>query len=132
MLCNESCQSVCVPLHTGMMLKENNTLKKLDLMNCRLQPEVLEEVIKGVKDNTKLETLHLTDNIIDAKRALCLGKNACTGRFSIICEEYCRGRGSVLCMAHVGVVMSVHLEVEQSINCVHLLQCAICTKRKTG
>ena len=76
MLCNEPCQSVCVPLHTGMMLKENNTLKKLYLGGCRLQPEELEEVIKGVQVNTNLETLDLSDSTIDAKRASCLGKNA--------------------------------------------------------
>ena len=40
-----------------MMLKENNTLKKLNLQLCKLQPEGLEEVIKGVQVNTKLETL---------------------------------------------------------------------------
>ena len=81
MLCNEPCQSVCVPLHTGMMLKENNTLKKLYLRKCGLQPEGLEEVIKGVQVNTKLETLNLCENTIDAKSASCLGKNACTGRW---------------------------------------------------
>ena len=81
MLCNEPCQSVCVPLHTGMMLKENNTLRKLYLGKCGLQPEGLEEVIKGVQVNTKLETLKLTDSVIDAKRASCLGKNAYTGRW---------------------------------------------------
>ena len=78
MLCNEPCQSVCVPLHTGMMLKENNTLKKLNLSKCGLQPEGLEEVIKGVQVNTKLETLNLYNNTIDAKRASCLGKNTGT------------------------------------------------------
>ena len=82
MLCNEPCQSVCVPLHTGMMLKENNTLKELYLRNCGLQPEGLEEVIKGVQVNTKLESLHLLWNTIDAKSASCLGKNGCTGRWS--------------------------------------------------
>ena len=81
MLCNEPCQSVCVPLHTGMMLKENNTLKVLSLWECGLQPEGLEEVIKGVQVNTKLETLNLYKNTIDAKSASCLGKNACTGRW---------------------------------------------------
>ena len=58
-----------------MMLKENNTLKKLDLDGCRLQPEGLGEVIKGVQVNTKLETLVLSHNTIDNKRASCLGKN---------------------------------------------------------
>ena len=58
-----------------MMLKENNTLKKLNLERCELQPEVLEEVIKGVQVNTKLETLVLSYNTIDNKRASCLGKN---------------------------------------------------------
>ena len=81
MLCNEPCQSVCVPLHTGMMLKENNTLKMLYLVGCGLQPEGLEEVIKGVQVNTKLETLDLSHNTIDAKRVSCLGKNACTGKW---------------------------------------------------
>eukprot|EP00731_Ephydatia_muelleri_P004615 Em0002g791a len=57
----------------GMMLKENNTLKKLNLALCKLQPEGLEEVIKGVQVNTKLETLNLSHNIIDNKRASCLG-----------------------------------------------------------
>ena len=58
-----------------MMLKKNNTLQKLDLHKCELQPEGLEEVIKGVQVNTKLETLVLSSNTIDSKRALCLGKN---------------------------------------------------------
>ena len=58
-----------------MMLKENNTLKKLDLEGCRLQPEGLEEVIKGVQVNTMLETLDLSYNTIDNKSASCLGKN---------------------------------------------------------
>ena len=58
-----------------MMLKENNTLKVLCLWGCGLQPEGLEEVIKGVQVNTKLETLDLTNYTIDNKRASCLGKN---------------------------------------------------------
>ena len=58
-----------------MMLKKNNTLKVLGLLGCVLQPEGLEEVIKGVQVNTKLETLDLSDNTIDNKRASCLGKN---------------------------------------------------------
>ena len=62
-------------LHTGMMLKENNTLKELYLWGCNLQSEGLEEVIKGVQVNTKLETLDLSVNTIDNKRASCLGKN---------------------------------------------------------
>ena len=62
-------------LHTGMMLKENNTLKELNLERCELQPEGLEEVIKGVQVNTKLGTLNLSLNTIDNKRASCLGKN---------------------------------------------------------
>ena len=33
----------------------------------------------------------------------------------IICKECLRGRGRGLCMAHVGVVMSVQLEVKQSL-----------------
>ena len=70
-----SCQSVCVSLHTGMMLKGNTTLKGLDLRECGLEPEGLEEVMKGVEVNTKLETLYLSRNIIDNKRASCLGKN---------------------------------------------------------
>ena len=64
-----------------MMLKENNTLKELVLSKCGLQPEGLEEVIKGVQVNTKLETLRLSENIIDAKRASCLGKNTGTMTF---------------------------------------------------
>ena len=81
MLCNEPCQSVCVPLHTGMMLKDNTTLKVLYLGRCWPQPEGLEEVIKCVQVNTKLETLHLTGNTIDAKGASCLGKNTGTMTF---------------------------------------------------
>ena len=46
-------------------MKENNTLKKLNLRECGLQPEGLEEVIKGVQVNTKLETLMLSENTID-------------------------------------------------------------------
>eukprot|EP00731_Ephydatia_muelleri_P004611 Em0002g787a len=57
----------------GLMLKENNTLKKLNLWECKLQPEELEEVIKGVQVNTKLETLVLSGKTIDNKRASCLG-----------------------------------------------------------
>ena len=70
-----SCNSGCVSLHTGMMLKGNTTLKELHLWECGLQPEGLEEVMKGVEVNTKLETLYLSRNIIDNKRASCLGKN---------------------------------------------------------
>ena len=70
-----SCQSVCLSLHTGMMLKGNTTLKRLHLRECGLEPEGLEEVMKGVEGNTKLETLYLEKNIIDNKRASCLGKN---------------------------------------------------------
>ena len=58
-----------------MMVKENNTLKKLNLHLCKLQPEGSEEVIKGVQVNTKLEILVLSYNTIDNKRASCLGKN---------------------------------------------------------
>ena len=58
-----------------MMLKENNTLKELDLARCELEPEGLEEVIKGVQVHTMLETLVLSYNTIDNKRASCLGKN---------------------------------------------------------
>ena len=58
-----------------MMLKENNTLKELNLWGCELQPEGLEQVMKGVQVNTKLETLYLLLNIIDNKRASCLGKD---------------------------------------------------------
>ncbi|KAL5506233.1 hypothetical protein EMCRGX_G007832 [Ephydatia muelleri] len=62
----------------GMMLKENTTLKRLDLMECGLEPEGLEEVMKGVEVNTKLETLGLSKNIIDNKRASCLELGAST------------------------------------------------------
>ena len=58
-----------------MMLKENNTLKELNLDGCKLQPEGLEEVIKGVQVNTKLETLVLSWNTFNNKIASCLGKN---------------------------------------------------------
>ena len=58
-----------------MMLKENNTLIELNLVKCKLQPEGLEEVIKGVQVNTMLKTLDLTFNNIDDKIASCLGKN---------------------------------------------------------
>ena len=58
-----------------MMLKENNTLMELNLDSCGLQSEGLEEVIKGVQVNTKLETLVLSYNTIDNKSASCLGKN---------------------------------------------------------
>ena len=57
------------------MLKENYSLKELDLDGCELQPEGLEEVIKGVQVNTMLKTLVLSHNTIDNKRASCLGKN---------------------------------------------------------
>ena len=58
-----------------MMLKENNTLKELDLRECQLQPEGLAEVFKGLQVNTKLETLVLLEYTIDNKSASCLGKN---------------------------------------------------------
>ena len=64
-----------------MMLKENNTLKKLYLWKCGLQPEGLDEVVKSVQVNTKLETIDLSKNTIDAKRASCLGKNTGTMTF---------------------------------------------------
>ena len=57
------------------MLKQNSTLKELYLCGCGLQPEGLEEVIKGVQVNTKLETLNLSSNTIDNERASYLGKN---------------------------------------------------------
>ena len=58
-----------------MMLKENNTLKELNLRECEIQPEALKEVIKGVQVNTKLETLDLNYYTIDNETASCLGKN---------------------------------------------------------
>ena len=58
-----------------MMLKENNTLKKLNLRKCGLQPEGLKEVIKCVQINTKLETMSLSWNTIDNKSVSSLGKN---------------------------------------------------------
>ena len=58
-----------------MILKENNTLKQLDLRDSTLQPAGLEEVIKGIEVNTKLENLRLSDNTIDKKTASCLGKS---------------------------------------------------------
>ena len=58
-----------------MMLKENNTLKKLNLDCCKLQPEGLKEVIKGVQVNTMLETVDLRGFTIDNETASCLGKN---------------------------------------------------------
>ena len=67
--------------NSGTMLKKNDTLKKLDLEECGLQPEGLEEVIKGVQVNAKLETLVLDSNTIDVKRASCLGKNTGTMTF---------------------------------------------------
>ena len=70
-----SCNSGCVSIHTGIMLKGNTTLKRLDLRGCGLEPEGLEKVMKGVEVNTKLEILDLEKNIIDNKRASCLGKN---------------------------------------------------------
>ena len=58
-----------------MMLKGNTTLKGLYLRECGLEPEGLEEVMKGVEVNTKLETLGMSHNSIDNKRTSCLGKN---------------------------------------------------------
>ena len=58
-----------------MMLKENNTLKELDLFKSGLQPDRWEEVINVVQINTKLEILYLSWKIIDNKSATCLGKN---------------------------------------------------------
>ena len=58
-----------------MMLKKNNTLNELNLQHCKLQPEGIEEVIKGVQVNTKLKTLDLSDYTIDNETASCLGKN---------------------------------------------------------
>ena len=59
------------------MLKENNSLKKLHLGECGLQPEGLEQVIKGVQVNTKLEVLYLSENTIDNQIASSLGKSSC-------------------------------------------------------
>ena len=59
------------------MLKENNSLKELYLGECRLQPEGLEQVIKGVQVNTKLEFLRLSKNTIDNQSASSLGKSSC-------------------------------------------------------
>ena len=59
------------------MLKENNSLKKLDLWKCELQPEGLEQVIKGVQVNTKLVVLWLSKNTIDNQSASSLGKSSC-------------------------------------------------------
>ena len=70
-LCDESLDA---PLCIGMVLKENNSLKKLNLRKCELQPEGLEQVIKGVQVNTKLESLNLSGNTIDNQSASCLGK----------------------------------------------------------
>ena len=64
-----------LPLRTGGMLKANDSLQQLGLRGCELQPKGLEEVIKGVQVNTKLETLDLSRNTIDNKRASCLGKS---------------------------------------------------------
>lgn len=80
-LWNEPCHSFWVPAHTGMMLSNNNTLKKLDILHCGLQPEGLKEVINGIRVNNKLETLQLSWNPIDVKSAACLGKNTCTRMF---------------------------------------------------
>ena len=59
------------------MLKENNSLKKLRLWECGLQPEGLKQVIKGVQVNTKLEILILSKNTIDNQSASSLGKSSC-------------------------------------------------------
>lgn len=56
------------------MKEKDCILKELNLSKCALQPEGLEEVIKGLQGNTILETLQLSKNTIDAKRASCLGK----------------------------------------------------------
>ena len=74
---DEPCESHAVPLYTGIMLKENNSLKELDLRKCGLQPEGLEHVIKVVQVNTKLEILILSENTIDNKSASSLGKSSC-------------------------------------------------------
>ena len=77
-----SCESLDAPLCIGMVLKENNSLKKLNLLACGLQPEGLEQVIKGVQVNTKLESLNLSNSIIDNKSASCLGKSSFIIAFS--------------------------------------------------
>ena len=74
---DEPCESPDVPLYTGIMLKENNSLKVLGLSGCGLQPEGLEQVIKGVQVNTKLEVLGLSENTIDNQSASSLGKSSC-------------------------------------------------------
>ena len=65
-----------------MVLKENNSLKELELLGCGLQPEGLEQVIKGVQVNTKLESLNLSYNTIDNQSASCLGKSSFIIAFS--------------------------------------------------
>ena len=68
---------VLLSLYTGIMLMENNSLKELYLDQCVLQPEGLEQVIKGLQVNTKLKVMGLSDSTIDNKSASSLGKSSC-------------------------------------------------------
>ena len=89
-----------------MMLKENNTLKELDLRRCKLQPEGLEEMVKGVQVNTKLETLDLTNNTIDDKRASCLGRNDIHVHVMLVCPYmYERALHKSLCTTYLLMMM---------------------------
>ena len=87
-----------------MMLKENNTLKELNLEGCKLQPDGLEEVIKGVQVNTKLETLDLSVNTIDNKRASCLGKNDII-QCGIVCTYVCMKSFTLVCSNWFGIMV---------------------------
>ena len=48
---------------------------------CKLQPEGLVKVFKGVKVNTTLETLNLSWNTVDVMSASHLGKSTCSMTF---------------------------------------------------
>ena len=87
------------------MLKENNSLKELELYKCGLQPEGLEQVIKFVQVNTKLEKLMLSNNTIDNKSASSLGKSSSRA------PNYPPQCTLPLEMSHVRVLMSLCTQV---------------------
>ena len=60
--------------YTGTMLRENEVLTSLGLINCGLGPEDLCAVLRAVTLNTTLTSLDLPYNKFDDQSSTCLGK----------------------------------------------------------
>ena len=105
------------------MLKENNTLKKLDFEECELQPEGLDKVIKGVQVNIMLETLDLLGYTIDDETASCLGKNEVIHVCPYMYER------ELLCAYYFGMMM-VYSKHIMCVNVVfYVILCSLCDTR---